>query len=111
MRFIFTCMVIVGLCLLALPLIPAFNGIQEERAQILASAATGVNLDVPPKIDEENPFPASVIASDTDAAALAGIEPAAGDDAFTGGFTNEAPAALADPATDPLTAPQQPSAE
>lgn len=102
MRFIMTCMVIVGLCLLALPLVPAFNGIQNERAQILANAASGINLDVPPPIADA--IPASMLASDMDAAGVANIEPAAGadmtatPDVFTGGFSNEAPSALIDPA-------------
>lgn len=108
MRFITTCIVIVGLCLFALPLIPAYNGIQDERAQILASAASDVNLDVPPPIENEA-FPTSVTAFDLEADAMANIEPAAGGDAaftlnsadeFNGGFSGQAPAALADqPAT------------
>jgi hypothetical protein len=106
MRFIIACMVIVGLCLFALPLIPAFNGVQKQRDAIIASAASGVNLDVPPPI-EGDAFPATETAMDAEA--IANIEPAAGgeipaDDmmvtpsgAFVGGFTNEAPAGLAEP--------------
>ncbi len=103
MRFIMTCMVIVGLCLIAMPLIPAFNGIQQEREAIVASAASGVNLAVPPPVQEET-IPSSVMASDLDAAGVANIEPAAGadmtttPDTFTGGFSNQAPQALSEPA-------------
>lgn len=110
MRFIMTCMVIVGLSLLALPLIPAVNSIQDERAQIIADAANNVNVAVPPPLADDAP---ALLAQETDPAALADIAPAAGDeffapgDSFTGGFTNEAPAALSDPfETDPFaTAP------
>ena len=115
MRFIMTCMVIVGLCLLAMPLIPAFNGIQQEREAIMASAASGVNLAVPPPVETE--IPASMMASDMDAAAVAGIEPAAGadmtatPDTLVGGFSDHAPDALAEPAPaimEPATSDEAP---
>lgn len=107
MRFIIGCMVVVGLCLFAMPLIPAFNAVQSEREAILASAASGVNLAVPPPVADAA-FPATEMALDADA--FANIEPAAGDDtntdlfvtpqgAMVGGFTGEAPAALAEPQT------------
>lgn len=97
MRFILGCMVIVGLCLLALPLVPVYNGIQDERRQILAEADSNVNVAVPPPIEQNEPE--TEFASDIDPAALADIEPAAGvvvttPDTFTGGFNGEAPAAL-----------------
>lgn len=106
MRFIFTCMVIVGLSLFAIPLIPAFNAVQSEREAILASAASDVSLDVPPPVVAEINFPDTEMALDADA--IANIEPAAGDttgadpfvapqDAFVGGFTNLPPSAFAEP--------------
>lgn len=104
MRFIMTCMVIVGLCLLALPLIPAFNGIEKQREAILASAATGSNLAVPPPV-QEDVLPTSLMASDMNAESVADIEPAAGadmtatPDTFTGGFTGKAPNAFSEPVT------------
>ncbi len=117
MRFIMTCMVIVGLCLLALPLIPAFNGIEKEREAILANAATGANLAVPPPVAQDS-IPDTLMAADQDANAVSTIEPAAGadmtatPDTFTGGFTGKAPNALAEPMTAaPVETPATQSAQ
>lgn len=106
MRFIFTCMVIVGLSLFAIPLIPAFNAVQSEREAILANASSNVNLEVPPPIYADIAYPDTNVALDADA--VADIEPAAGadegadplvtpQDAFVGGFTNLPPSAFAEP--------------
>ena len=103
MRFIITCMVIVGLSLFAIPLIPAFNGIQKEREAIMASAANAPNIAVPPPVAQT--MPDTLMAADMDAAAGADMTVTPG--TLTGGFTGEAPRAFGDmPTAAPVETPQ-----
>ena len=96
LRFIFACMVVVALSLAAIPLLPAFNGIEDERATIIAAQqAESYEIAVPPQVSEESGME---FASEED---LSNIEPAAGDmgtdEGFNSYFDGQAPSALAEP--------------
>ena len=98
-RFIFLCMVLVGLSLTVLPAMKIYNGISSQRDAVMAEAT-------PPLSSKEQ------VAVDTAAdlnnieAAAGGIEGAMEDrEDLTGGFRNTAPTALEGPA-EPALSPE-----
>jgi len=91
-RFIFICAGIFIGSLAALPVIGVFQGISEERANILASNET----KAPETQNDEITFAEIYAMAEESPQDLNEIEPAAGEieDSFTGGFSDTAHPAL-----------------
>lgn len=98
-RFIFICMAVVAVAIMTTTAQFMINGIEDAKEAVTA------RNDVP----QETPIQmqAAIVAPEQDVSspeALNAIDTAAGDDTFTGGFSNEAPKGLEDdaPATGPV---------
>ena len=112
-RFIFACMVIVALSVLALPLTGIYTGIDAQRQVTVASVDTqetdtadedvfALDETAAPSADDLNAI--ATAAGGTEATA------ATTTDTFSGGFSGTAPAALAPDAPAADIAPETPAA-
>ena len=101
LRFIFVCMGVVALSLVAIGAQYMTDGISGEAGNVLARNAENPPAEIQAVAAEDSASPEELNAIETTAGAPS-YDP---NDTFTGGFTNEAPKALADDV--PAVAPAQ----